>query len=207
MRTNWLGWLVVFLVSTSISFAPAAEETIVISAPLPGDALQGVVTISGQMADSDFASAELSFAYSSQKLPKTWFPIQSFTQPGLAGKLASWDTSTITDGVYDLRLVVTLNDGTQKETVVPALRVRNYTPIETRTPSPTAVRIETLTQPSQTVTPTQTPIPATGTPLPTNPAGLHPTEFNISLLQGGAVALGLFALGGIYLGLKALFRR
>lgn len=133
--------------------------------------------------------------------------IQSFEQPSPAGKLATWDTGAVTDGVYDLRLVVMLKDGTQKEVVVSGLRVRNYTPVETNTPSPTPVRAETRLVPSQTPTATITPIPSTGTPLPTNPAELQPIELGFSLVQGMAVAFGLFALGGIYLGLKALFRR
>lgn len=207
MRTKWLGWLIVFFISMPLAQAPAAAETIVISAPASGEALQGVITINGSTSDPGFVSAELSFSFSSQRSPRTWFLIQSFEQPSPAGKLATWDTGAVTDGVYDLRLVVMLKDGTQKEVVVSGLRVRNYTPVETNTPSPTPVRAETRLVPSQTPTATITPIPSTGTPLPTNPAELQPIELGFSLVQGMAVAFGLFALGGIYLGLKALFRR
>ena len=204
MVTNLVGLWLALVISLSLAKAPAAEETVLISAPLPGQVLQGAVAINGSTQITGFVSAELTFSYS-QKPSPTWFLIQSFDQPAPAGNLATWDTSAITDGVYDLRLIVNLNDGTQKEFLVTGLRVRNYTPVETSTPTPTPVRPAATLAPTQTKT--ITPIPLTATPLPTNPAGLTAPELGFSLLQGTAVALGLFILGGIYLGLKAIFRR
>lgn len=194
----------VLVVSLSIAYAPAAEETVLISAPVPGQVLQGAVTIRGSTQITDFVSAELSFSYSLKPSP-TWFLIESFDQPSPEGNLATWDTSAISDGIYDLRLTVNLKDGTQKEFLVTGLRVRNYTPVETSTPTPTQIKPAATLEPTRTAT--ITPIPLTATPLPTNPAGLSDPELGLSVLQGTAIALGLFLLAGIYLGLKAIFRR
>jgi hypothetical protein len=133
MRTTMLGWLLVFLLSLTVAQAPASEETVRISAPGNNEVLQGVLTINGSTTVSTFASGELQFSYN--KTPKTWFLIQSLEQPVLDGKLAAWDTNSVTDGVYDLRLVVIMKDGSQKEAFISGLRIRNYTPIETRTPT------------------------------------------------------------------------
>jgi hypothetical protein len=203
MRTTMLGWLLVFLLSLTVAQAPASEETVRISAPGNNEVLQGVLTINGSTTVSTFASGELQFSYN--KTPKTWFLIQSLEQPVLDGKLAAWDTNSVTDGVYDLRLVVIMKDGSQKEAFISGLRIRNYTPIETRTPTlPPVVPVAT---PVPTLTSTVTPIPNTVTPLPTNSAGLNASEFGLSLIQGGIIAFIVFAIGGVYLGIKVLFRK
>jgi hypothetical protein len=204
MRTTLLGWLLAFLLTLTVAQAPASGEVVTISAPENGDVLQGILTITGSTTVSTFASGELQFSYN-QNTPKTWFLIQSLDQPVSDGKLATWDTNSVTDGVYDLRLVVILKDGSQKEADVTGLRIRNYTPIETKTPTMTPVLPAATSEP--TLTPTITPIPKTATPLPTNSAGLNASEFGLSLVQGGAVAFIVFALGGLYLGVKALFRK
>jgi hypothetical protein len=114
--------------------------------------------------------------------------------PGEA--LATWDTTTITDGDYDLRLLVSLKDGAQQQVVASGLRVRNYTLIEANMPTLTPLVSVTLT-----------PIPPTTTPLPPNPAQLTRADYFTSLVQGGAIALLLFLALGIYLGVKALLKR
>jgi hypothetical protein len=41
--------------------------------------------------------------------------------------LAKWDTTTITDGIYRLKLSVTTTNGTINEVVVEQVTVMNYT--------------------------------------------------------------------------------
>jgi hypothetical protein len=180
-----------------------------ITTPGPGDALQGIITITGTTAVSGFASAEVSFGYSHAK-PSGWFLIQESQKAVTDAVVATWDTTTITDGIYDLRLVVTLTDGSQQQVQVAGIRVRNYTPIETNTPLPT-----TTTNPAQvkrSVTPSELPeVTATAfklvlTPLPSNPAEVGNGDILTSLARGGLAAAGLFLLGGLYLGIKHLIR-
>jgi len=180
---------------------------VLVSSPVPGQALQGNVTVSGNTAVQGFQSGELSFAYPNSSTG-TWFLIQESSEPVANSTLALWDTTTITDGVYDLRLVVTLQDGSQKTFIVPGVRVRNYTPIETNTATPVTPTSTPLPGdtpvPSETPTPTVSPIPPTSTALPANPAEISQGDVRQSLLKGGLAAVGIFALIGIYRGLKRL---
>jgi hypothetical protein len=181
-----------------------------ITSPVPGAALQGLVTITGTTALPGFASSEVSFAYSREK-PAGWFLIQESQTAVTAAAIAAWDTTTLTDGVYDLRVVVTLGDGSQQQALIAGVRVRNYTPIETRTPlpSPTANPNQARFTPTPTraLAATATALKLTLTPLPPNPAGVAGGDILSSLVKGGLAAVGLFVLGGLYLGLRHLSRR
>jgi len=136
-----------------------AGTTIRITAPASGDVLQGLVNVTGTSAVDGFFASELSFAYASDPT-STWFPIYSTDQPVTEGLLAAWDTNLVTDGDYDLRLRVTLQDGTILETLVTGLRVRNRTPTETATLAPTF-------SPGPADTPVPSPLPPTPMPAPT----------------------------------------
>ncbi len=185
-----------------------------IISPGPGEALQGIVSITGTTALAGFVSAEVSFAYSDEK-QEGWFLIQASCKAVTDSVIATWDTTTITDGVYDLQLVVTLADGRQQQLEVAGVRVRNYTPIETDTPVP-AVTVNLTQSPLPStlpLTPTRPPVVTAGTlkgtltPLPTNPAQVAGGDIVGSLVKGGLAAAGLFLVGGLYLGLKYLTRR
>jgi len=200
----------------------AAQETqptsggVKIDSPLGGEAIQGQVVITGSTALEDFFSAELSFAYTDD--PRgTWFLIDENFNPVVAGPLAEWDTFLLTDGNYDLRLVVTLVDGSKEVVVVEGLRVRNYTQVETSTPTSTPLPTATGTPaptpltptntPTITPTPTSTPIPPTTTPLPPNPAQLSAGAITNGFLRGIAGAFVSFLLLGIYLSIRIGRRR
>jgi hypothetical protein len=174
---------------------------IAITSPLPGAALQGEISISGHTFVDNFQSAELTFAYTHDPT-NTWFFISETDQPVTDGVLAYWDTTTITDGDYSLRLAVNLSNGKQITATIEGLRVRNYTAIETDTPTPVTPTNTPLPGdtaiPTITLTPTLTPRLPTFTPLPPNPIELTSQEIVGSFLKGGIIVLGLFALIGIY---------
>ena len=169
---------------------PAMDE------PKSGEALQGLVTINGSNSIAGFVSSEISFSYSGDAT-ETWFLIATTNTPIQDGTLTTWDTTSITDGDYRLRLRVFLENGSFQDVYVNDLRVRNYTPIETPTPGPTAIR-PTLV-PTITLTPTRFPTP---TQMPTNQAILTPLDVSFSIGYGGIIAVILLALMGIYLALK-----
>jgi len=183
----------------AIAAGPAAAQTgfgAVITTPRSGDVLQGAVTVSGSSDVQDFLSSEIDFAYAADTTG-TWFLVAASNQPISAGTLAAWDTTTITDGDYILRLRVYLTDGSYRETLVTGLRVRNYTPVETPTPAPVATQATTTPTTTQTATPFPTP-----TSLPPNPAALAPTDVSASILYGGLAAILTFVIIGIYLWLR-----
>jgi hypothetical protein len=195
----------ILLFSGSIGAASAQQKPqVIIDSPRSGDALQGVVSIVGTTEVEGFRSVEIAFAYQSDPTG-TWFLIAQSGTAVKAGALASWDTTTISDGSYRLRVRVLLNDGQALETVVDGLRVRNYLPIETPTPGARAGQM--------TPTPTATLLPdfeiaaVNPTPLPTNPAVVTRLDLQNSAAQGALAAAGLLAAFGLYLALRAVARR
>src|SRR5688572_18757783 len=109
-----------------------------ITSPQSGATVRGQVEIIGTMDVANFASAELAFGFSNSTDidPEggAWFAIQTFPQPKLDSPLAVWDTTSVTDGDYNLRLRVTLQDGSVQDVVVTGLRIRNDSPEPTPTP-------------------------------------------------------------------------
>ncbi len=185
--------------------AQTAEPGIEVTAPLPGSALQGNVVISGSTDLPGFQAAEVDFSYEQTGL-ENWFLIQQSQQPVTGGTLAVWDTSKIADGNYRLRVQVSLEGGRVVETTITGLRVRNYTVVETSTPTQAITAEGTLTQAPTRATATS--IVLTSTPqlsptvLPPNPAQLQPGSLLFNLVMGVAFVVSLFVLLGIYLWAK-----
>ena len=180
---------------------------VAIVSPSSGDALQGTVPVTGNTAVDGFLRAELTFAYSDDPT-NTWFLIFESDQPTSNGELTRWDTTTLTDGDYSLRLVVTLQDNTQLVATLQNLRLRNYTPIETDTPTPTQTPVPGNTLvPTQTSTPTITPIPPTSTALPPNPAQLTSQDVALSLGKGAIGAIAALGIIGLYVAVRNAMRR
>lgn len=174
-----------------------------------GQALQGSFPIEGYIPPADFAGAELSFAYQSEA-PRTWFLIAELNQSPDEAVLAQWDTTTITDGIYMLRLVVNTVDGGQTSLTIDGLRVRNYSPVETITPTPltpTATPEPGDTPvPTTTSTPTITPLPLTPTPLPANPAQINQLDILANMGKGALAILAFLSVMGIYQTVKSRIR-
>ena len=119
------GWrfLAVALLGSAALQVPGFAE---LSSPQPGQVVSGLVTLSGTADHPAFNRYEVSFAYV-EDTTDTWFSIgEPVDTRVIDGRLALWDTSTITDGDYSLRLRVWLQDGRSLEAVVPGVRVRNY---------------------------------------------------------------------------------
>jgi hypothetical protein len=186
----------------------AAQTTppIAISSPSPGDILFGQITITGTTDVPNFVSAQLDFSYASNP-DGNWFALQALPQPVTDSTLATWDTTSISDGDYILRLRVNLSDGTSQEVTVP-IKIQNDTPIPTptipATSTPDFVTIDNPTPFLLAASPTPTEIPRpTPTALPTNSAALNQNAIYSSLGRGALVIIGLF----IFAGLIIRFRR
>lgn len=188
-----------FLLSVIFLIAAQDSPPLAITSPTPDEILRGQVTITGKLDISNFGSAQLDFAYAANPT-NTWFIIQTFSQPITGASLATWDTTSITDGDYVLRLHVTLQDGTSQEVTVP-IKIGNdfvptATPEPTVTPKQDTVLIPTPFLLAASPTPTDEPR-STPTALPINPVSLGQKQIYASLGRGALVILGLFALAGI----------
>ncbi len=193
------------------SARPAAAPTATVEiqpgirSPGPGEALQGIVTVAGTTDIPGFRSMEVAFAYQADPTG-TWFLLQQSDTPVKERTLSSWDTTTITDGIYQLRLRVFLQDGQVIERKLEGLRVRNYTAIETSTPKAIPSGQPTLTPTSTPRTDFQ-PTPGNATPQPTNPVQITARHLEDSALRGTLVVFGAALLGMVYIGIRAIARR
>jgi hypothetical protein len=122
------------------------------------------------------------------------------SQPVFDSPLFTWDTTTITDGEYVLRLRVFISDGSVQEVQVPIVVQNDAAPTPTLAPTSTAesVTVEIPTPFLLAASPTPTDVPRpTPTPLPANPAALDQAEIYASLGRGALVILGVFAIAGL----------
>jgi hypothetical protein len=200
--------LAFFLIFTLLPQSALAQEgaDLVIASPESGQIVQGLVIVTGTVTVLGFSSYELSFAYKDDPTG-TWFVLQTSSLPVFEGELGTWDTTTLTDGDYNMRLRAFLLDGSTQETVVNNLRVRNYTPVPTPTFTATATAFLPVSLPTaQLVTPelaTVAPSLPTPTLFPPNPAGLALSSISSAVGRGAILAL-LLILG---IGLILRFRR
>ena len=210
-------FLILLLVIAGLPVTSAAAQQAdttgaVISSLQAGDVLQGLVSIRGSANLTGFLAYEITFGYANDTTG-TWFLIGESTDLVQDGILVEWDTSTISDGNYNLRLTVFQDGGLRTHFLVQNIRVRNYTPIETITPTPTLTPTpitETAEpMPSATITPipTATSIPASPTPLPANPVEISASDLSDNLMRGAAGALALFVLAGLYASIQRIIQR
>ena len=194
-----------FLPFVLLMIAAQDSPPIAITFPLPGEVLRGEVSITGTTDDPNFLSAQLDFSYASNPT-NTWFPLQAFSQPVTDSAFTVWNTASIGDGDYILRLRVNFLDNTTQEITIP-VSIRNDVPfstptvVSTSTPNTVEVQIPTPFLLAESPTPTAPPRP-TPTALPTNPASLAQTAIYASLGRGALVIIGLFILSGLIIRLR-----
>lgn len=175
-----------------------------VDSPRDGDVLQGVIEVVGSTTANGFQSSEVAFAFQRSE-PVTWFLIHHSDQPVQDGVLAQWDTTTISDGDYQLRVVVNLVSGQKEEVKVKGLRVRNYTAIETGTPVPAFLMVtETRISKETRTIPVSYP---TELKDESNPARIASDRLMISVIAGALVVTVLFILIGLYIWLGSVRRK
>jgi hypothetical protein len=163
-----------------------------IISPQPGGVLQGNVPIKGSGRTLKKLICEIEFSYA-ENPTNTWFQIYSGEIQEDQDLLGTWDTTMISDGIYTMRIKFFAQDRKEYVEVIPNLRVRNYSSIET----PTAEPQNLVTQASSTTSPTSY-IQRTTTPLPLNPAQITNSDIISSIKFGIGLVLFLFFLGFIY---------
>lgn len=176
---------------------PTPEKVNIFHSPTSGTALQGIILIEGEYPLEGITNAALSFSYKDDPRD-TWFPIHEVESPDVMQFSYEWDTTTLTDGDYTLRIIV-IGDQHRFIDFMPDLRIRNYTAIETATPFPTSTQAEeTIFIATNTPSSTESPVPIPATSLPTNPAQISTGEIGSSMGRGALIATSLLALFGFY---------
>jgi hypothetical protein len=184
------------------SGAPSAQATIsqsiFIQSPREGQALQGVEIIEGKIRGEGLIHGKISFSYAGMEDP-TWFFVADIEPEESDGSQTSfkldWDTTQITDGDYNLRVVAEYRSGPTIFELIPNLRIRNHSPVETSTPAPVMEDQVTITVNTPTIQPL---LEDTLTPLPANPVVIKSDGLSLVLAGSVIIVLFLFMLGGVY---------
>lgn len=193
--------LMLWLALPGAQYAAAQEITataplLVVSSPVDGAVIRGVVPITGIVSLAGVQSAELAFADQTDS-SGTWILIAQIALPAQSADLTQWDTTTVPDGEYQLRLRALMLDGTVQERVISRLRVNNLL-----LPEPTAVQPTATPEPPPALT--ETPpagfaITQRAQPvLPTNPAAVESEDLQRSARSGVLLVVGVFAAAGAY---------
>jgi hypothetical protein len=164
-------------------FLPESQLDIVrITSPNEGEILQGNIYIEGTVSGSTFQFAEISFQYQDSK-SSNWFEIGTIDSPIVDDTIGIWDTSTIADGIYRIKVVAHYENDRTQEAIVNNLDIRNYTalgPSATDEPS-----VNELDESESQVTATPVvPTITVPTPMPKNEMVVTKTQFFLTLLQG-----------------------
>ena len=190
-------FLIALVINTFSGWASLQQQLdlIRVLSPNDGNVLQGVVTIKGTIAGVGLQSSEVGFRYQ-EGGSETWFFIDQINEPVVDEIIAQWDTATIADGTYQLRVIANYADGHQLESIVNNLRVRNYTAIETPIYSTEESASLILPVASATLLPTKTVLVSTPTPVAANEMVLTTDDLVSSVIQGAVIGiLFLLAIG------------
>ena len=201
--------------------AQAQKGVAVITSPLDGALLNGLVPITGTATQLQFVRYELAFGYSPNPTG-TWFPLQAPVTTQVVNEIIGrWDTTQISDGLYSLRLRVYYSDTAYLEAFVQNVRVQNATPtaevIAPGTPTPpVAITLPPLATASATPTAPGIELPPTSTPLAgglngglppdTGIAAINANVIGQAFLAGVRLTVVCFLLLAAYAGLRALLR-
>jgi hypothetical protein len=206
-----LAMLTVLGTTWAASAQPVAQGPSRINSPAENGVVRGTVPIVGTAIDPDFWKYEIYFAPEPNPSGQ-WVSIGEVHEKQVAeGLLETWQTGTIPDGKYSLRLRIVNRTGNYRDIGVRSILVANAAPTETPRPTNTP-------QPTATITPAATPtfiVPSsplsqpTATPTlarpnrSTLPAALDLNSWRRSLCLGAEWMAGIL----IVLGLVFVLRR
>ena len=226
MRHIRLFLCLLVLAASALSPAGSAsaqtQGVAVITSPLDGALLNGLVPLTGTATHPQFQRYELAFAYSPNPTG-TWFPLQAAVNTQVVNEIIGrWDTTQISDGLYSLRLRVYYSDTAYLEAFVQNVRVQNATPTaevvapETPTP-PVAITLPPLATATATPTAPGIQLPPSSTPLAggvangnlppdTGIAAINANVIGQAFLAGVRLTVVCFLLLAAYASLRALLR-
>jgi hypothetical protein len=226
-KTLQLGFLALILTLSHgwlVHAAPLQQASLArITSPRDGAVVRGTVAVEGAATHSQFQKYEIHYGPEPNPADQ-WTPLPGspFEVPVVQGRLALWDTASIPDGSYQLRLRVVRTDGNYDEYYVHQIVVANARPTETPTPAesptprlptdtptatPTVVIVlpETTAAPSRTVEPTASPALPTARPTATpRPSNLPFSSTSTAVCWGGGITLGLFVGVGLLFAFKGV---
>ncbi|HMU91543.1 MAG TPA: hypothetical protein PKE35_00980 [Anaerolineales bacterium] len=104
----------------SVSLTGCTPNQIMLTSPTPGQEVQGTITLVGTVNIPNFGFYKYEVA---PQGGSTWATISAGRETVVNGKLGEWITNALTPGDYQLRLVVTDNQGVSLPACVVPVRV------------------------------------------------------------------------------------
>jgi hypothetical protein len=191
----------IFLVLSFINvwFSPLPQLDLVrIQSPVDGDYLQGSVQVIGTVTGTGLQTAEISFRYQDSQ-SQSWFVIGQTSTPVVDDIIATWDTSTIADGVYQIRVQAVYENERQQEKIISNLNVRNYTPFDPiKTGNPETLSTEIIENPIVTIETTPT-MRSSPTAMPANEMVISQSQFITTVIQGGILGVLLLFVIALFI--------
>jgi hypothetical protein len=144
--------------------APAAQEARpIIAQPAQNAPVRGEVQIVGSATHPQFQRYELYFTAWPPPSDQSWVFIgDAHFNPVQLGLLGTWDSRSVTDGTYGLRVRVVKQDGNYLDSESRVVEVANFRQVATPTPNATEATAEPLPTPVD-----ETPIPTVAVVVPT----------------------------------------
>ncbi len=112
---------------TALPVAPVGEagsgcipDQLILTSPVPGQEIAGQVTLEGTVNTANFGFYKFEVSPQGEE---TWATISAGATTVVDGEIGFWDTSVLTPGDYELRLVVTDNQGQSLPPCVIPVRV------------------------------------------------------------------------------------
>lgn len=193
-----LFWMLFILISQVwISIFPQLD-LVRIQFPTDGEVIKGNVQLVGSITGQDFQFADISFRYQ-DSTSDTWFLITSIDSNINDGVIASWDTSTIADGLYQLRVLAHYENGNDQEAIVKDIQVRNYSPtdpVPTRDASSPPIDATPLQSITVITSATQEDTP---TPMPFNELTVTRSQFFLTVLQSAIFGILLLIVAILFI--------
>ncbi len=189
-RLVWTGIVLLAFLCAMVPGPHVRGQGVALRSPREGDFLRGTITLTGNSDVPGFSLMSLHFAHQTDG-PETWFLLYESQTPVRDGPLATWDTNLVSDGMYQLRIQVTLEDGRVLEDIVPNLTIANDLPEVTPTP-----RDGTPGPAVESPRVSSTSPPAT--PLPENPLRVEEAALVRALKTGAGATLTLMILLFLY---------
>ena len=180
MKKLWAVVISILLLGVSVTAtdaAPALQTQIEVTSPRPNAVLRGSVSVQGTANHPDFWKYEVHFAPGMNPPDNAWSVLLVREESVVNGQLAVWDTNTVPDGTYSLRLRVVRNDGNWEDLIIRPVSVQNQEPVPTETPEGTPTPLATLTPLSTEPPATQPPTtPEVDQPTVVLPPTMTPTQ-------------------------------
>lgn len=165
----------------SVAAAPPNQQAQLafITFPANNEVVRGVISITGSATHPAFDRFQVAYAQEPVSGNNAWVIIGVERREQVVnGELTVWDTRTVPDGSYSLRLRVVRTDGNYGEIEARQVVVANSQPTETATSLAPAVAPPTITPTPLPPTPTVViaqPVVDTPTPRPLAVVGALPT--------------------------------